>query len=176
VIYFLIVFIVSYYLMEQKLVIMRGPSGCGKSTYAKQIYPDAPIFSADIFFVDDSGVYNFNPKKLPEAHNYVHYSVMDAIMSHISVIIVDNTNTEAWEMKKLVEESLILNPEIVIDIVEPTVFNPLAFDVEHLVERNEERSKVCKGKFVPRQALEKMIQRYEHDLTLEKILKSKKPF
>lgn len=155
--------------MNQNLILLRGPSGCGKSTFAKKNYPGSPVISADDFFTRN-GYYYFQPHLLPVAHKSVLDRVVKYINNGIINIIVDNTHTQAWEMNNVVETALKINPSIKVEIIEPTVFNPLAFDVEHLVERNITRNVNFPGKNVPRYVLEKMIARYEHNLTLENIL------
>lgn len=155
--------------MNQRLIFLRGPSGCGKSTYAKNIYPNCPVISADDFFTRN-GYYYFQPNLLPTAHKSVVDRVVKCIIDNFPIIIVDNTNTQAWEMSEIAKIAINLNPLIKLEIIEPTVFNPNAFDIEHLVERNILRSSKCHGKNVPRFALEKMISRYEHNLIVDDLL------
>lgn len=89
-----------------KLVIMRGCSGSGKSTKAKQLMSDflaenkgasAVICSADQFFMED-GEYKFNPRLLSQAHGDCKRRVKEAMKKRTDLIILDNTNTQAWEM------------------------------------------------------------------------------
>lgn len=73
-----------------KVIILRGLPGAGKSTVAKQ-YEDAVICSADHFFIKD-GRYQFDGKKLPEAHASCRNAFENAIFRKCPTIIVDNTN------------------------------------------------------------------------------------
>lgn len=83
----------------RKVVIMRGASGSGKSTYAKKNFPDAVVCSADAYFVDDKGNYNFDPRKLGDAHGSCKRSFKDALDHSQPLIVVDNTNTTLRELQ-----------------------------------------------------------------------------
>ena len=92
--------------MSKELILLRGIPGCGKSTTAKLLGAGAAgyaHFEADMFFMEN-GVYNFNPSKLKDAHEWCKNSVEHAMLlnhttGHNSVIIVSNTFTQEWEMK-----------------------------------------------------------------------------
>lgn len=90
------------------LILLRGIPGSGKSTLAEIILqwpstekPD--VLSADDFFMDEKGVYNFDVTKLKEAHNYCQYRCSEKMRQKISRIVVANTFTEEWEMEKYFE-------------------------------------------------------------------------
>ena len=90
------------------LILLRGIPGSGKSTLAEIILqwpstetPD--ILSADDFFIDDKGVYNFDSAKLKEAHNFCQYRCSEKMRQKISRIVVANTFTQEWEMEKYFE-------------------------------------------------------------------------
>jgi len=51
-----------------KLTLIRGLPGSGKSTLARKL--DAIHIEADQFFIQQNGVYLFNPKKLKAAHEW----------------------------------------------------------------------------------------------------------
>ena len=52
------------------LILIRGLPGSGKSTMARVKYPNHIHLEADMYFEDDKGNYNFDPKKLKEAHKW----------------------------------------------------------------------------------------------------------
>lgn len=80
------------------VIIMRGVPGSGKSTYAKASFPGAVICSADDFFTKD-GVYRFDGAKIGMAHAECFSKFMRAITAPLELqIIIDNTNTQLWEM------------------------------------------------------------------------------
>ncbi len=83
------------------VIILRGPSGSGKSTYIKQRSKVGTgagwVCSADKYFINCHGVYEFDPTKLPEAHASCMKSFLAALKRKIPLIYVDNTNTHDWE-------------------------------------------------------------------------------
>jgi predicted kinase len=83
-----------------RLRILRGISGSGKSTYAKENYPWATICSADDYFMKD-GEYVFDFTKLSEAHRSCFVAV-DFLLGRGDDVVLDNTNTQLWEMSPYV--------------------------------------------------------------------------
>lgn len=86
-----------------KVVILRGISGSGKSTYTKKNHPTALICSADDFFICKDGVYRFDAKQLGEAHKWCMNRFVHSCMQNLPEIVVDNTNTQLWEMSGYVQ-------------------------------------------------------------------------
>jgi len=88
-----------------KLILMRGVSGSGKSTLARKIAEEhdlSVIYSTDDFFMVD-GEYRFDPKRLGEFHAANVKRAQESMADKCACIIIDNTNTQAWEMKSYVE-------------------------------------------------------------------------
>jgi predicted kinase len=83
----------------KKMVIFRGPSGCGKSTTAKRLFAlqDAVVVSADDFWYDDDGNYNFDRERLSEAHAACRRRAQEALDKGVAIVAVDNTNMRWWE-------------------------------------------------------------------------------
>ena len=78
--------------------IMRGIPGSGKSSWIANNLDRGLVCSADNFFMVD-GEYRFNPAKLPEAHKAcLRFFVELFDDSFVGDIIVDNTNTQLWEL------------------------------------------------------------------------------
>jgi len=81
----------------KNLFLFRGISGSGKSTLANSI--GTTNVEADTYFVNKDGEYNFDARKLSEAHkwcqDYTNY-LMEKETINISV---SNTFTQEWEMK-----------------------------------------------------------------------------
>lgn len=75
------------------MTIMRGGPGSGKSTIAKTIAPlhESIVCSADDFFINEKGDYDFDPAWLGRAHGACLKKCVEAIMQRRSVVI-DNTN------------------------------------------------------------------------------------
>ena len=88
---------------QGELILLRGLPGSGKSTLAKIILQlrstDEPeVLSADDFFEDKDGYYNFDATKLREAHNYCQFRCSERMRQQKARIVVANTFTQQWEM------------------------------------------------------------------------------
>lgn len=85
---------------KKTVYIMVGASGSGKSTWIKNNVPNALVCSADHFFYNKDGVYNFNPTLLGVAHGDCA-SKFNAAMDNdeITEVVVDNTNTRLKEIR-----------------------------------------------------------------------------
>ena len=85
------------------------------------------------------------------------------IQQGLSPVIVDNTNTMCWEAKAYVEPAVANGYEV--EILQPST--EWAFDVVELAKKNRHN--------VPEAAIRKMLQRWEEDFTVERILQAKPP-
>jgi len=90
---------------QGELILLRGLPGSGKSTLAKIILQlrstDEPeVLSADDFFEDKEGGYNFDPTKIKEAHNYCQFRCSERMRQQKARIVVANTFTQEWEMEE----------------------------------------------------------------------------
>lgn len=83
------------------VLIMRGCSGMGKSTLARALAKalgNARIVSADDYFVNEHGEYEFDFKERDLAHDECMRQFLDALESgEHEVVIVDNTHTVRGE-------------------------------------------------------------------------------
>jgi tRNA uridine 5-carbamoylmethylation protein Kti12 len=91
----------------KKVIIMRGIPGSGKSSCAAKIQEDlrrcghsVDICSADFFFTSmEEGIYLFDLAILPQNHNKCLSEFLGCLQDRdLSAIIVDNTNSRAWEI------------------------------------------------------------------------------
>jgi predicted kinase len=91
------------------VILLRGVSGAGKSTFIANHKEEGwkHIVSADHFFVNAAGIYEFNPAKLGEAHAACMRRFIDiltdcdgegAFEDDWGTIFVDNTNTSVAEV------------------------------------------------------------------------------
>lgn len=86
------------------LILLRGVPGSGKTTLGSVILrcvgSDQPdVLSADDYFIDSDGNYNFDVTKLKEAHNDCQVRCANKMKNEFSKIVVANTFTQEWEMK-----------------------------------------------------------------------------
>ena len=91
-----------------KVLILRGISGSGKSTWARKFDQEHPrevlIVSADDYFIQ-FGEYRFEATQLTRAHSSCLSKYMEALADPeevCDVLIVDNTNTQLWELSPYV--------------------------------------------------------------------------
>ena len=90
------------------LYIIRGLSGSGKTTLAQEIATPLwcsdrkmflkDVYSADDYFTDEQGNYNFDPSLLANAHAECFSNVEKAMQNDfVYKIAVANTFSQAWE-------------------------------------------------------------------------------
>lgn len=90
---------------------MRGLPGSGKSTKAERILSKfrdlhdtiVCMCSADDYFTDDHGNYNFDATKLGQAHGACRTKAEGAMSVGISLVVIDNTNTMQKEMNPYIK-------------------------------------------------------------------------
>jgi len=124
------------------LYIVRGLPGSGKSSLAKKL--TELVYSADDFFTNKKGEYNFNAKLLGKAHEWCWGKVRDAMFIGANAVAVANTFTQAWEAEKYYQ------------IAEEYGYS--VFVIE------------CQNDFgnvhdVPKESIDAMKERWEKDLT-----------
>ena len=161
----------------QKLLIMaRGPSGSGKSHMTGELSQryGVPSFSTDDYFME-SGEYNFDPNHQEEFHKQNIKRTEEAMRGSQSVIIVDNTNIQFWEMKPYVQ--LAQRYGYVVDFKEPDWSPELrnsegGWNVDFLgrMQNQPDREKT-----LPPEVLEQMVQNYQYNPSVESVLNSERP-
>lgn len=85
------------------LILLRGLPGSGKTTLGDIILtskqPHSVLLSADDFFTNTLGEYNFDATKLKDAHNDCQFRCESMMKIGLKKIVVANTFTQEWEMK-----------------------------------------------------------------------------
>lgn len=82
------------------LYLIRGLPGSGKSTFAWQLFKNRLVqrmYEADDYFTE-SGIYDFDPTKLEDAHNQCKRNTWLALYEGMSVA-VSNTSCTEWEVE-----------------------------------------------------------------------------
>lgn len=98
-----------------KVTILRGVPGSGKSTYVARNFAAAAWYSADNFFINDKGVYVFDPPKLPQAHGRCLKEFVQHLERRTGVdAVIDNTNTTAVEVAPYAALALAYGHELEI--------------------------------------------------------------
>ena len=139
-----------------KLILMRGVTGSGKSTRARELLeqnPGAKILSTDDLFIED-GEYSFDPALLEKNHKTNQERCRLAMLEKTTTIIIDNTNIMLWEMRPyhlLAQEHGY----------ETTILEIPPPPLEELLRRRESRT----DKRVPRETLERMLERWKPGVT-----------
>lgn len=148
----------------KQFIIMRGCPGSGKSTKAKKLAgTNGQIFSTDDYFMI-GGEYKWEPAKIGAAHSWNQKRALAAVKANIPIIIIDNTNTTIREMRSYlphIEMARLNGYQIMIE--EPETYWRL--DIEELDKRNTHN--------VPKQSIQKMLNRYVSLPMVEDILFSK---
>ncbi|XP_043479286.1 NEDD4-binding protein 2 [Leptopilina heterotoma] len=149
------------------MVIVRGLPGSGKTYLARSIAqladednPAQFIFSTDDYFMKKGRIYDFDLRKLDDAHTFNQKRVLKAVTNGISPIIVDNTNTQCWEMKPYV--IFAVKYGYFLEVLEPNT--RWANNVNELTKRNIHN--------VPKFTIQKILERYEKNITAGKLLKT----
>lgn len=148
--------------MRKTFYIMRGMPGSGKSFLAKQLAgKTGQIFTADDFFIDEQGNYNWDADKIGYAHQWNHDRTKAAINKGISPVILDNTNVSKFELrnlKPLIEYAL--SKEYETEIKEPNT--SWAFNPEELAKRNTHG--------LSQEQIEGKLRKWVPDVTTQDIL------
>jgi len=158
---------------KKKLIIMRGISGSGKSTLAKSTQKELGglIFSTDDFFMQDNQ-YKFDPKMIGINHQKNQDRTRKAMEDGISPIIIDNTNTQAWEMKAYVDLADEYGYEIIIKQPGDEDFPEVGFD--EIMNRQNQRAD--QNKSLSPDIVRRMLDRFEKNVSIDSIRSSRNPF
>lgn len=135
-----------------KLILMRGVSGSGKSTLARKLAEECEgsvILSTDDYFMVE-GKYVFEPKMIGVNHSRNQERARTHMSNGTPCVIIDNTNTQAWEMKPYAEMALEFGYDI--EIREPD-----QVPIEEIMQRQAARS----DKNLSREIVERMLARWE---------------
>ncbi|XP_054066119.1 uncharacterized protein LOC128913098 isoform X2 [Rissa tridactyla] len=150
---------------QKWLLILRGLPGSGKSTLSRILLGqsrDGMVFSTDDYFRQQDG-YTYNAAQLGDAHEWNQKRAKQAMEQGKSPVIIDNTNTQAWEMKPYVE--VALEKGYRVEFHEPDTW--WKFDPEELEKRNKHG--------VTREKIAQMLERYEFQISVPIVMNSVVP-
>ncbi|XP_009948356.1 PREDICTED: NEDD4-binding protein 2-like 2 [Leptosomus discolor] len=150
---------------QKLLLLLRGLPGSGKSTLSRILLGqsrDGIIFSTDDYFRQQDG-YTYNAAHLGDAHDWNQKRAKQAMEQGKSPVIIDNTNTQAWEMKPYVE--VALEKGYRVEFHEPDTW--WKFEPEELEKRNKHG--------VTREKIAQMLERYEYQISIPIVMNSVVP-
>ncbi|XP_021397617.2 NEDD4-binding protein 2-like 2 isoform X2 [Lonchura striata] len=150
---------------QKLLVILRGLPGSGKSTLSRVLLGqscDGIVLSTDDYFHQQYG-YTYNAAQLGDAHEWNQKRAKQAMEQGKSPVIIDNTNTQAWEMKPYVE--VALEKGYRVEFHEPDTW--WKFDPEELEKRNR-HGVTC-------EKIAQMLERYEYQISIPIVMNSVVP-
>jgi tRNA uridine 5-carbamoylmethylation protein Kti12 len=83
----------------KKVYILSGIPGAGKSEYAKTLIQNGgETISTNDFYVNEEGVYQFDPAIIEEVNALTFEKFLDALEEDFDTVVVDNTNLYAWQI------------------------------------------------------------------------------
>ncbi|XP_044297560.1 uncharacterized protein LOC123029082 isoform X2 [Varanus komodoensis] len=151
---------------QKLLLILRGLPGSGKTTLSHILLGqsrDGIVFSTDDYFRQNNGCWSYNVCQLGAAHDWNQKRAKQAMDQGRSPIIIDNTNTQAWEMKPYVEAALEKGYRV--EFREPDTW--WKFNPEELEKRNQHG--------VIREKIVQMLERYEYQISIPIVMNSVLP-
>ncbi|XP_004631125.2 NEDD4-binding protein 2-like 2 [Octodon degus] len=151
--------------LQKLLILLRGLPGSGKTTLSRILLGqsrDGIVFSTDDYFHHQDG-YRYNVNQLGDAHDWNQNRAKQAIAQGRSPVIIDNTNTQAWEMKPYVE--MAIGKGYRVEFHEPETW--WKFDPEELEKRNKHG--------VSRKKIAQMLDRYEYQMSISIVMNSVEP-
>ncbi|XP_072467986.1 uncharacterized protein [Notamacropus eugenii] len=151
--------------LTRLLILLRGLPGSGKTTLSRVLLGQnrgGIVFSTDDYFRHRNG-YTYNVRQLGDAHDWNQSRAKKAIDQGRSPVIIDNTNTQAWEMKPYVE--MAIGKGYQVEFHEPETW--WKFDPDELEKRNKHG--------VSREKIAQMLDHYEYKMSISIVMNSVEP-
>lgn len=123
----------------KNLFLFRGVPGSGKTTAANALCET--VVSADDYFTDEDGNYEYIADEIGDAHDYCKKAVADLMKTGVDVAVA-NTFTREWEMDFYVEAAAHCGYKLFSFVVENRHGNESVHDVpartvQHMTNRFE---------------------------------------
>ena len=96
-----------------KLILIRGLPGSGKSTLAKTL--NAVHLEADMYFINKEGEYQFDSRRLTEAHLWCQ-NQCQYYLSRGENVVIANTFVQHWEIAPYRKLSKLFNAILTITV------------------------------------------------------------
>lgn len=99
-----------------KFILIRGVSGSGKTHLAEKLLKGkvGQKYAADDYFTDEDGSYEFDPRKLAQAHAQCLTNVLNAFEGAVPLVILHNTCSQKWEYENYVKAAKLAGYEVII--------------------------------------------------------------
>lgn len=126
----------------KNVIILRGTSGSGKNFVADRLdLPNKVVVSADDYFTDEEGNYNFDADNLGNAHLQCKTRFLDALCDpDVTNIIVNNTNTLEREFNFYKSKAEQIGADVIFLVVEKRHEGENSHGVPvEVIDRHEER-------------------------------------
>jgi len=153
---------------KKVMYILRGLPGSGKTYLANTLNDshnkEGVILSTDDYFAQD-GTYKFDPAKIGEAHKFNQDRCKEQCEKGTNPVIIDNTNVKRWEAKAYVELAQQYN--YTVEIREPDTPWWKSKNIEELAQKTQHG--------VPADKIQKMLDRWDEEFTVDSILKEEPP-
>lgn len=154
-------------LIKKRIIILRGVPGSGKTAVAEEIAEKYPkrkvkiISTDDFWYLNEQKEYRFNPKNLYKAHTWNQERFAKLIkQKKLWCIIVNNTNTEKWEMRPYVKTALEGGYNN-IEFVQPVTYRWINKDVETCFKTQKYN--------VPKHVIQAMVDRFDNHVNLHNL-------
>jgi len=139
---------------NRTMFVMRGLPGSGKSFLVKKIVraygaENVAVCSADDYFVQSDGTYEWDQSRLKDAHEACQEKSRSAAQSGTPVVVIDNTHVQYWEMTPYFQAARANGYRVII--ADPKTSWRL--NAKLLAERNSHN--------VPQSSLEKRVRSFK---------------
>ena len=111
--------------MAGRLIVLAGCSGSGKSTYAREVFPEALVVSADHFFegmaARSGGTYQevWALALQGAAHALCREHFLEAIRAGQPLVLVDNANVRASDRQRFAKMGLAHRYDVEFHVLGP---------------------------------------------------------
>lgn len=128
---------------EKNLIILRGCSGCGKNftaDFLKNLYPETSICSADDYFVEKYGFYNFVGSEIGAAHEFCRKKFLDSLEKGVKVVVIANTNATEKQFEFYEKVGREKNYNVIFWVIENRISSQNIHNVPEISLETQEKN------------------------------------